>query len=77
MSTTAGGDGLEFDTRLLSIFDEVQQIKTDKKDKRPKIFTKNDDEGLNLEQVAALENINPRTILVQSISNLEALRTEI
>jgi hypothetical protein len=30
ISTTAGGDGLEFDQRLPSIFEEIQMIKGDK-----------------------------------------------
>jgi hypothetical protein len=30
MSTTANGDGLEFDKRLPNIFDEIDSIKSDK-----------------------------------------------
>ena len=51
ISTTAGGDGLEFDQRLSSIFDEIQMIKGDGSVAKKRTI-KNDDEGLTLDQVA-------------------------
>ena len=51
MSTTAGGDGLEFDQRLPSIFDEIMTIKGDGTQIKKKT-TRNDDEGLTLDLVA-------------------------
>ena len=51
ISTTANGDGLEFDKRLPNIFDEIDSIKSDKPivDFKPKKVTIEDDEGLTLD----------------------------
>lgn len=51
ISTTANGDGLEFDTRLPNIFDEIDSIKSDKplEDLKLKKVTIEDDQGLTLE----------------------------
>jgi hypothetical protein len=50
ISTTAGGDGLEFDKRLPSIYEEIREIKGEKIPSKPPL--KNDHEGITLEEVA-------------------------
>jgi hypothetical protein len=39
--------------------------------------TKNDDEGLTLELVAAQEVINPLSVLIQVVENLETFKTDL
>ena len=54
ISTTANGDGLEFDTRLPNIFDEIISIKSEKtfiENLKPRV-TLEDNEGLTLDHVA-------------------------
>jgi hypothetical protein len=72
MSTTAGGDGLEFDQRLPSIFDEIMTIKGDGSQTQKKKTTRNDDEGLTLDLVASQPSLNPLSVLLQVVDNLEA-----
>ena len=73
MSTTAGGDGLEFYHRLPSIFDEIMTIKGDGSQMiQKKKTTRNDDEGLTLDLVASQPSLNPLSVLLQVVDNLEA-----
>ena len=76
MSTTAGGDGLEFDQRLPSIFDEIMTIKGDGIQIQKKT-TRNDDEGLTLDLVASQPSLNPLSVLLQVVNNLEAFQADV
>ena len=76
MSTTAGGDGLEFDQRLSSIFDEIITIKGDGIQIKKKT-TSNDDEGLTLDLVASQPSLNPLSVLLQVVDNLEAFQADV
>ena len=72
ISSTANGDGLEFDKRLPCIFEEIKAIKSNQRPKPIKV-TINDEEGLTLDQVPK-DTIKPLTILIEAISNLDHLR---
>ena len=72
ISSTANGDGLEFDKRLPSIFEDIKVIKSNQPAKPIKV-TVSDEEGLTLDQVPK-DTIRPLTILIEAISNLDNLR---
>jgi hypothetical protein len=75
ISSTANGDGLEFDKRLPSIFEDIKSIKSNQQAKPNKV-TISDEEGLTLDQVPK-DTIRPLTILIEAISNLDNLRSDL
>ncbi|TNV83639.1 hypothetical protein FGO68_gene2577 [Halteria grandinella] len=81
ISTTAGGDGLEFDRSLPSIFDEIQEIKgisaykSQELAQKPDRYTVNDDEGLTLSMVESI-GLQPNHIIIEVINGIEALKSE-
>ena len=80
ISTTAGGDGLEFDSRVMTVYDEIKAIKANASTvvKAPLIkrVTRNDDEGLTLDQVSSAK-LSPLSVLMEAIENLSKFKEEV
>ncbi len=79
ISTTANGDGLEFDKRLGNIFDEIEAIKSlktaeDSPHQGPLHYLREDDE-LTSDDVAS-SSLNPLFVLLEAMENLELIKSE-
>ena len=69
MSTTAEGDGLEFDRRLGTIFDEIAMIKQTFGSEEKTLESIIEEIGFKLEDIPS--NVTPASLLIQAIENLE------
>ncbi|CDW79000.1 UNKNOWN [Stylonychia lemnae] len=74
ISTTANGDGLEFDKRLGSIFDEIQRIK-DQDMKGGVLGIQEEDLGFKIEDVPS--NLSPLSVLLEVSQTLEQIKQDI
>ena len=81
VSTTAGGDGLEFDRSIGTIFEQIYAIKHQKEEVqtelkeevKPPKFVKEDSE-LSLENVPA--DLNPLYVLLEAMESLEMIKVD-
>lgn len=83
ISTTAGGDGLEFDSRLGTVVEEIEKIKrspiidilpTNIEDKKP-LKTLKEDREFAMEDLSP--SLNPLFVLLEAMENLELIKNDV